>query len=404
MTSLLSVDEERYVSSPEGGDREMRHRPHSAPLSSVFGISEDSVFNMVQRGQSQSEIVLSSSWSRREKYRPVKIPTDTRFMMGIVELVMNLLNSRLAELMRSFSQGTLGPLSGSISASQQFAQEMLSMVSAKMYSHAIEHIAHGHKSPLELERELEAILGPLAGQVIVIIIDSIFKAKANGRNEGRATSPLTYFLTAISAEIQSLVVQRSASRPSTRLSNNDPLLNVSKSKVLRSVLLKMAELFGQGPSETCLVPLVQSQSNNSVCDWTLNAGTVHPSQFLSHNRMTEVSSARGEETKKNRKWHFLHKIVKIPKIRIKLFKTKGEPKSHPEQDSLPTKRLRETRISQDAECEVLSTSPPKEALTTTLAPAPQESQSRKRPLIVRVLRAISRAVSKPFRKAFGKKN
>lgn len=146
MTSLLSDDEERYVSSPEGGDREMRHRPHSAPLSSVFGISEDSVFNMVQRGQSQSDIVLSSSWSRREKYRPVKIPTDTRFMMGIVELVMNLLNSRLAELMRSFSQGTLGPLSGSISASQQFAQEMLSMVSAKMYSHATEHIAHGQKS------------------------------------------------------------------------------------------------------------------------------------------------------------------------------------------------------------------------------------------------------------------
>ncbi|XP_038851062.1 uncharacterized protein LOC120048848 isoform X1 [Salvelinus namaycush] len=290
MTSLLSEDEERYVSSPEGGDREMRHRPHSAPLRSVFGISEDSVFNMVQSGQSQSDIVLSSSWSRREKYRPVKIPTDTRFMMGIVELVMNLLNSRLAELMRSLSQGTLGPLSGSYSASQQFAQEMLSMVSAKMYSHAIEHIAHGHKSPLELERDLEAILGPLAGQVIVIIIDSIFKAKANGGNKGRATSPLTYFLTAISAEVQSLVVQRSASRPSTRLSNNDPLLNISKSKVLRSVLLKMAELFGQGPSETCLVPLVQSQSDNSICDWTLNAGTIHPSQFLSNNRMTEVSS------------------------------------------------------------------------------------------------------------------
>lgn len=238
MTSLLCEDEERYVSSPEGGDREMSHRPHSAPLRSVFGISEDSVFNMVQSGQSQSDIILPSSWSRRGKYRPIKIPTDTRFMMGIVELVMNLLNSRLAELMRSFSQGTLDSLSGSISASQQFAQEMLSMVSAKMYSHAIEHIAHGHKSPLELERELEAILGPLAGQVIVIIIDSIFKAKANGGNKGRATNPLTYFLTAISAEIQSLVVQRSASRPSTRLSNNDPLLNISKSKVLRSVLLK----------------------------------------------------------------------------------------------------------------------------------------------------------------------
>ncbi|XP_055771340.1 uncharacterized protein LOC129847617 [Salvelinus fontinalis] len=52
----------------------------------------------------------------------------------------------------------------------------------------------------------------------------------------------------------------------------------------------MAELFGQSPRETCLVPLVQSQSDNSICDWTLNAGTIHPSQFLSNNRMTEVSS------------------------------------------------------------------------------------------------------------------
>ncbi|XP_071003564.1 uncharacterized protein [Oncorhynchus clarkii lewisi] len=253
MTSLLSDDEERYVSSPEGGDREMRHRPHSAPLSSVFGISEDSVFNMVQRGQSQSDIVLSSSWSRREKYRPVKIPTDTRFMMVIVP--------------RSVT-----PACSSYSDT----------------SNAASDITHGIVADLNATEEFPA----------------------------RGLSP--------------------------------------------------ADVKADG--------------------------------------MARLPSARGEETKKNRKWHFLHKIVKIPKIRIKLFKTKGEPKSHPEQDSLPTKRLRETRISQDAECEVPSTSPPKEDLTTTLAPAPQESQSRKRPLIVRVLRAISRAVSKPFREAFGKKN
>ncbi|XP_038843756.1 uncharacterized protein LOC120047776 [Salvelinus namaycush] len=144
----------------------------------------------------------------------------------------------------------------------------------------------------------------------------------------------------------------------------------------------------------------------------LNATEEFPARGLSPadvkaDGMARLPSARGEETKKNRKWRFLPKIGKIPKIRMKLFKTKGEPKSHPEQDALPTKRLRETRISQNAECEVPevpSTSPPKEDLTTTLAPAPQESQSRKRPLIVRVLRAISRAVSKPFRGAFGKKN
>ncbi|XP_045069085.1 uncharacterized protein LOC123483343 [Coregonus clupeaformis] len=68
--------------------------------------------------------------------------------------------------------------------------------------------------------------------------------------------------------------------------------------------------------------------------------------------MARLPSARGEETKKNRKWHFLPKMHTFPKIMIKLFKTKGEPKSHPKQDALPTKRLRETHISQDAECEV----------------------------------------------------
>ncbi|XP_064802830.1 uncharacterized protein LOC135520914 [Oncorhynchus masou masou] len=141
---------------------------------------------------------------------------------------------------------------------------------------------------------------------------------------------------------------------------------------------------------------MEDDTSNAASDIThcvvadLNATEEFPARGLSPadvkaDGMAHLPSARGEETKKNRKWHFLHKIVKIPKIRIKLFKTKGEPKSHPEQDSLPTKRLRETRISQDAECEVPSTSPPKEALTTTLAPAPQESQSRKHPLIVRVV-------------------
>ncbi|KAK6291227.1 hypothetical protein J4Q44_G00383810 [Coregonus suidteri] len=107
--------------------------------------------------------------------------------------------------------------------------------------------------------------------------------------------------------------------------------------------------------------------------------------------MAPSSSARGEETKKNRKWRFLPKMHKFPKIMIKLFKTKGEPKRHPEQDALPT-NVSERLIFH------------REDLTTTPAPAPQESQSRKRPLIVRVLHALSRAISKPFRGASGKKN
>ncbi|KAM9404418.1 uncharacterized protein ACWYII_028286 isoform 1-T1 [Salvelinus alpinus] len=144
---------------------------------------------------------------------------------------------------------------------------------------------------------------------------------------------------------------------------------------------------------------MEDDTSNAASDIThgvvadINATEEFPARSLSPadvkaDGMARLPSARGEETKKNRKWRFLPKIGKIPKIRMKLFKTKGEPKSHPEQDALPTKRLRETRISQNAECEVPelpSTSPPKEDLTTTLAPAPQESQSRKHSLIVRAV-------------------
>ncbi|CAB1316824.1 unnamed protein product [Coregonus sp. 'balchen'] len=109
----------------------------------------------------------------------------------------------------------------------------------------------------------------------------------------------------------------------------------------------------------------------------LNATEEFPARSLSPadvkaDGMARLPSARGEETKKN-KWHFLPKMHTFPKIMIKV-------------------------------PEVPSTSPPKEDLTTTPAPAPQESQSRKRPLIVRVLHALSRAISKPSRGASGKKN
>ncbi|XP_045074347.1 uncharacterized protein LOC123487236 [Coregonus clupeaformis] len=106
-----------------------------------------------------------------------------------------------------------------------------------------------------------------------------------------------------------------------------------------------------------------SDTSNATSDIThgvvadLNATEEFPARSLSPadvkaDGMARLPSARGEETKKNRKWRFLPKMHKFPKIMIKLFKTKGEPKSHPKQDALPTKRLRETHISQDAECEV----------------------------------------------------
>ncbi|KAM9467223.1 uncharacterized protein ACWYII_008977 isoform 1-T1 [Salvelinus alpinus] len=315
MTSLLSEEDDEdlipgeftYLSTPEGDNREVKDRPCSEPLRSVFGLSQSCVFNeMVHSGacRSLSEIVLPSSQSRQRKLMPIIVSADTRLVMEIVEMVMKVINSRLAQLMLHVgcNQGTEGH--GSNSASIQFAQEMLSMAIASMYAHAMVHIAHGSKSssrqskksPLELEGELEAILGPLAGQVIVTIINSILRTKDNGRSEQERTTPLSYFLTAVSAEIQSMVVQRSASRQSSRQSISDHLLNISKGKIVKAVQIKMSQLYGESTNESCIsaTPTIQSlsmcPSKESLCDWTLTSDDVHPAKFMSSNRITALST------------------------------------------------------------------------------------------------------------------
>ncbi|XP_052357556.1 uncharacterized protein LOC127918305 [Oncorhynchus keta] len=166
-----------------------------------------------------------------------------------------------------------------------------------------------------------------------------------------------------------------------------------------SVMQESDDVETAGPSQSQETERVAKAAVVTFTTMTRKAATSQTSLTLSRGKRSYPDLHTFVQDMKDGHWNLLSE-----NMRAGLFKTKGEPKSHPEQDSLPTKRLRETRISQDAECEVPSTSPPKEDLTTTLAPAPQESQSRKRPLIVRVLRAISRAVSKPFREAFGKKN
>ncbi|XP_042168764.1 aggrecan core protein-like isoform X12 [Oncorhynchus tshawytscha] len=166
-----------------------------------------------------------------------------------------------------------------------------------------------------------------------------------------------------------------------------------------SVMQESDDVETAGPSQSQETQRVAKAAVVTFTTMTRKAAASQTSLTLSRGKRSYPDLHTFVQDMKDGHWNLLSE-----NMRARLFKTKGEPKSHPEQDSLPTKRLRETRISQDAECEVPSTSPPKEALTTTLAPAPQESQYRKRPLIVRVLRAISRAVSKPFREAFGKKN
>nr|XP_046187509.1 uncharacterized protein LOC124016035 [Oncorhynchus gorbuscha] len=94
MTSLLSERDDEdlipgeftYLSTPEGENREVKGRPCSEPLRSVFGLSQSCVFNqMVHSGacRSLSEIVLPSSRSRQRKLMPIIVSTDTRLVMKL---------------------------------------------------------------------------------------------------------------------------------------------------------------------------------------------------------------------------------------------------------------------------------------------------------------------------------
>lgn len=173
--------------------------------------------------------------------RPNILSADTRLIMAIVEIIIKQINARLAQLMLKggASQGAEAPSTSISSPSSQFAEQMLRTITTTMNGHTMGQMALTRlsgKSPLEIESRLETELGPLAGQVIVATISSIQRAKSNAqtRHEVQVSSPCTYFLSAVSAEVQSLVVQRSGTRMSARQSGSNHLLNLSQAEITRS--------------------------------------------------------------------------------------------------------------------------------------------------------------------------
>ncbi|XP_029491529.1 uncharacterized protein LOC115110216 [Oncorhynchus nerka] len=196
--------------------------------------------------------------------RPIILSADTRLIMAIVEIIIKQINARLAQIVLKgcASQGAEAPSTSISSPSSQFAEQMLRIITTTMNGHIMGQMALTRlsgKSPLEIESRLETELGPLAGQVIVATINSIQRAKSDAQtgHEVRVSSPCTYFLSAVSAEVQSLVVQRSGTRMSDRQSGSNHLLNLSPAKITRAVELKMAEMYG-----------------GSLCDWSMSSDLV----------------------------------------------------------------------------------------------------------------------------------
>ncbi|XP_071236210.1 uncharacterized protein [Salvelinus alpinus] len=243
----------RYSSASEDRDREDGDRPRSDPLRSVFGLSHSFIFSQVHRDahRSMSEVILPSIQRRLKKMRPIILSADTRLIMAIVEIIIKQINARLAQIVLKGGacQGAEAPSTSISSPSSQFAEQMLRAITTTMNDHIMGQMALTRlsgKSPLEIESRLETELGPLAGQVIVATISCIQRAKSDAQtgHEVRVSSPCTYFLSAVSAEVQSLVVQRSGTRMSAKQSGSNHLLNLSQAKITRAVELKMAEMYG----------------------------------------------------------------------------------------------------------------------------------------------------------------
>ncbi|XP_020339957.2 uncharacterized protein LOC109891905 isoform X1 [Oncorhynchus kisutch] len=268
----------KYCTASEDRDREDWDRPRSDPLRSVFGLSHSFIFSQVHRDahRSLSEVILPSIQRRPKKMRPIILSADTRLIMAIVEIIIKQINASLAQIVLKgcASQGAEAPSTSISSLSSQFAEQMLRIITTTMNGHIMGQMALTRlsgKSPLEIESRLETELGPLAGQVIVATISSIQRAKSDAQtgHEVRVSSPCTYFLSAVSAEVQSLVVQRSGTRMSARQSGSNHLLNLSQAKITRAVELKMAEMYG-----------------GSLWDWSLTEQNIQPG----HDRITAMSS------------------------------------------------------------------------------------------------------------------
>ncbi|XP_045067091.1 uncharacterized protein LOC123482674 [Coregonus clupeaformis] len=256
----------RYSSASENGDREDWDRSRSDPLRSVFGLSHNFIFSQVHRDarRSLSEVILPSIQRRPKKMRPIILSADTRLIMAIVEIIFKQINARLAQLMLigGASQGAEAPSTSISSPSSQFAEQMLRTITTTMNGHTMGQMALtwlSGKSAKEIEREL----GRLAGQVIVATISSIQRAKSDAQTGHEVR--VSYFLSAVSAEVQSLVVQRTE----TRMSGSDHLLNLSRAKINRAVELKMAEMYG-----------------GSLWDWSLTEQNIQ----LGHDRITAMSN------------------------------------------------------------------------------------------------------------------
>ncbi|KAK6311541.1 hypothetical protein J4Q44_G00172050 [Coregonus suidteri] len=235
----------RYSSASENGDREDWDRPRSDPLRSVFGLSHNFIFSQVHRDARRylSEVILPSIQRRPKKMRPIILSADTRLIMAIVEIIFKQINARLAQLMLigGASQGAEAPSTSISSPSSQFAEQMLRTITTTMNGHTMGQMALtwlSVKSAKEIEREL----GRLAGQVIVATISSIQRGKSDAQTGHEVR--VSYFLSAVSAKVQSLVVQRTETRMSVRQSGSDHLLNLSLAKINRAVELKMAEMYG----------------------------------------------------------------------------------------------------------------------------------------------------------------
>ncbi|XP_062336430.1 uncharacterized protein LOC134035574 [Osmerus eperlanus] len=211
------------------------------------------------------------------------LSSHTKLPISVISAVLQLINNRLPDMLPRLdaSRDVPDTQTCSTSAAGLLSQEMLTKVSSMLQADTESQVAlsrqSGTPSP-DLQVEAKASLGSVAAEVIVPVIGNILAARAAIQEEAQeavTVSSVSYFLSAVCADVQTLPLLRrsgSSSRSSGR-SLGELLTTMSRTNVVQAVEQKLEEQFGPCRKErSSTSPSSQSRTEDLIMIPYLGSG------------------------------------------------------------------------------------------------------------------------------------
>ncbi|XP_051570810.1 uncharacterized protein LOC127450615 [Myxocyprinus asiaticus] len=291
-------------STPQKEIREGKGLHSSAPLESLFGISEDIILSTVQQGISKSisDTILSST--HKEKNHP-KLDS-TKFSIELVKSIIKQTNSIMAKTLHSkaSSQAFLD-IETSCDANVPSLQEILQTVSEKVLDNILEQ--RPTTASYELDRRNLYKLAASAMQNIVLILKVVNNCTdGQSASDGTETDSavchsLSNFLFAVAKELQAIAIQSSSahnldifdSPECSRGSSHDLFLkNIHKGNIVQAVEERLTNIFETFKNSSIFSgSLHQTDSQGCLGERSEAPENIPPiSCFLSDERITKIST------------------------------------------------------------------------------------------------------------------